>query len=50
MNVSYVKQIKITKNAIERIESRLSDSPFEEDLVVLKALKAYLKLLLQARA
>ena len=49
MEVSYVRQIQITKNTIERIESRL-DKGFEEDVVMLKALKAYLKLLLEARA
>ena len=49
MNVSYVRQIEVTENAIARIESRI-ESGLEEDVVLLKALKAYLRLLLNARA
>lgn len=48
--MEYIRQIEVTKNAIKRIESRVGIGPFEEDVVTLKALKAYLELLLQARA
>lgn len=49
--LSYIDQIRVAKEAIKRIETKAEAYYLQdEDVVVLKATKRYLQLLLEARA